>query len=89
MKFKRRLFDNPNNLAASKVNVTVETASIDTNLPDRDSRLRSADYLNTGRFPLASFVSKAIKTTKHNEFDIAGNLTLKVLPEILSSALKP
>jgi polyisoprenoid-binding protein YceI len=77
----------PDNLAASKVNVTVETYSINTNLADRDTQLRSADFLNAGRFPLASFVSKSIKATADNKFDITGDLTLNgVTRDIVISA---
>jgi len=40
---------------ASKVSVKVDPASVDTNHAERDKHLRSSDFLDTGKFPEASF----------------------------------
>ncbi len=39
------------NPAADKVNVTINTNSLDTNHAERDKHLRSAEFLNTGEIP--------------------------------------
>lgn len=64
------------NLDASTVQVSINTASVDTNHAERDKHLRSDDFLNVGEFPTASFESTAVQTTGANTADIAGNLTL-------------
>ncbi len=61
--------------AADKVNVTINTNSLDTNHAERDKHLRSADFLNAGKFPQATFVSTSVKKDG-DELDITGNLTL-------------
>jgi polyisoprenoid-binding protein YceI len=61
---------------ASKVNVDIDTTSIDTNLALRDKHLRAADLLDTDMFPAAKFVSTAVKSTGENKATITGNLTL-------------
>lgn len=61
--------------AADKVNVTINTSSVDTNHTERDKHLRSADFLNVGKFPQATFVSTGVKKDG-DELDITGNLTL-------------
>jgi len=61
---------------ASKVKVTLKTASIDSNQAERDKHLRSADFLNVDKYPTATFESTSVKPTGQNSFDIAGNLSL-------------
>lgn len=48
---------------ASKVNVTLNTASVDTNHAERDKHLRSGDFLNVSKHPQATFTSTAVKST--------------------------
>ena len=63
------------NPANDKVNVTINTNSIDTNHAERDKHLRSADFLNVAKFPQATFTSTEVKKDG-NDLDITGNLTL-------------
>ena len=61
---------------ASKVNVTLKTASVDTNHAERDKHLRSGDFLNVDKHPTATFTSTGVKSTGQGTADITGNLTL-------------
>ena len=63
------------NPAGDKVNVTINTTSVDTNHAERDKHLRSADFLNASKFPQATFTSTAVKK-EGEKLDITGNLTL-------------
>ncbi|HAU5566258.1 hypothetical protein VH86_12825 [Pantoea sp. BL1] len=63
------------NPASDKVNVTLNTASLDTNHAERDKHIRSADFLNTAKFPQATFASTAVKK-EGNDYKITGDLTL-------------
>lgn len=60
----------------SKVNVTLNTTSVDTNHAERDKHLRSDDFLNVGEHPIATFTSTAVKSTGAGTADISGDLTL-------------
>lgn len=64
------------NPEASKVNVTLKTASVDTNHAERDKHLRSGDFLNVDKHPTATFTSTSVKSTGEGTADITGNLTL-------------
>lgn len=66
----------PDNVAASKINVTIDTNSVNSNHAERDKHLRSDDFLNVAKFPTATFVSKKIVVDDKDEFDIVGDLTL-------------
>ncbi|MFP1724627.1 YceI family protein [Lonsdalea quercina] len=63
------------NPAADKVNVTIKTDSVDTNHAERDKHIRSADFLNVAKAPLATFASTGVKKSG-DDLDITGNLTL-------------
>jgi polyisoprenoid-binding protein YceI len=63
--------------AQSKVNVTIQAASVDTNTPDRDKHLRSDDFFAVEQYPTLTFVSTAITPTGSGAFDVAGNLTMR------------
>lgn len=58
-----------------KINVTINTNSVDTNHAERDKHLRSGEFLNVAKFPQATFVSTGVKKDG-DELDITGNLTL-------------
>lgn len=64
------------NPAADKVNVVINTKSVDTNHEKRNEHISSADLLNVEKFPQASFVSTKVTPKQDNKFDIEGNLTL-------------
>lgn len=66
----------PKNVAASTINVNIDTTSVDSNHAERDKHLRSGDFLNVEKFPKATFVSKKIVPDDGDEFDIIGDLTL-------------
>jgi polyisoprenoid-binding protein YceI len=65
--------DNP---GASNVEVTINTASIDSNHAERDRHLRSDDFLDVARFPTASFVATGLESTGDNTGTLSGELTL-------------
>src|SRR5438093_1495711 len=50
----------PNNLDTSKINVTIQTASIDTRNEKRDGHLKSPDFFDVAKFPTITFASKKI-----------------------------
>ncbi len=63
------------NPSADKVNVTLNTNSVDTNHAERDKHLRSADFLNAAKFPQATFKSTTVKADG-DALDVTGDLTL-------------
>ncbi len=61
--------------AASAVDVTVDTTTIDSNHAERDKHLRGGDFLNAKKFPKATFKSTGYKGDA-NGGTLAGVLTL-------------
>ncbi|MDX2151525.1 MAG: YceI family protein [Bryobacteraceae bacterium] len=67
----------PKNLNGSKVNATIDVASINTQDQKRDEHLRSADFFDVAKFPTMTFVSKAIKPAGAGKLQMVGDLTMK------------
>jgi polyisoprenoid-binding protein YceI len=68
------------NPAASKVDVTFDTNSIETGDEKRDGHLRSADFLEVEKYPTMTFTSKRIEFAapgKLDSFKIIGDLKIK------------
>lgn len=60
----------------SSVEVTIKTASIDSNHGERDKHLRGSDFLDVKKYPEAKFVSTKVESTGQGKAKIHGNLTL-------------
>jgi polyisoprenoid-binding protein YceI len=72
------------NPAASSVELTIKTASIDTGTPDRDAHLRSADFLDVERYPELTFRSSAVEQVDAEVYQVTGDLTIKDLTRPVS-----
>ncbi|HEY6780804.1 MAG TPA: YceI family protein [Thermoleophilaceae bacterium] len=55
---------------------SVDTASVDTNEPQRDDHLRSEDFFHAEQHPKLTFASTSITPAGDDEFEIVGDLTL-------------
>ena len=65
-----------NNPGASKVSVTIKTASIDTNHAERDKHLRDDDFFNAAKYPEIKFVSTKFSPAAGDKGTLYGNLTM-------------
>lgn len=65
--------------APSKSNVqfSIVTASVDTNLPDRDTHLRNEDFFDAAKYPTIEFNSTRIQAKGKNRYEVKGNLTMR------------
>ena len=68
---------NENDPAASSVDVQIEAASINTNEPQRDNHLRSADFFEAETYPHLTFKSTRVEKVDENNGRIYGELTIR------------
>ncbi len=66
----------PAKLTATQLSVTLPIASIHTTSAKLDGELNSADWLDAGRYPTATFVSTKVTPGPEGLAMIEGNLTL-------------
>jgi len=60
----------------SKVSVTINTKSVDSNHAERDKHLRGGDFLDVAKFPQAKFVSTGYKESADGKAKLTGKFTL-------------
>jgi polyisoprenoid-binding protein YceI len=69
---------NPDDLTHSSFQVTVKSASINTDNDSRDEHLRQTDYFDVMNHPLIRFVSSSIRATGgKSSYEATGTLTIK------------
>lgn len=67
----------PANPAAGSVDVTIDAASLNTRVADRDTHLKSPDFLDVVNFPTITFKSTKIEVTGSEAGKITGDLTIR------------
>jgi polyisoprenoid-binding protein YceI len=64
--------DNP---AASSVDAAIDATTVNTNEPQRDAHLKSADFLDVEKYPTLAFKSKKVERDG-DDWKVTGDLTL-------------
>jgi len=65
-----------NDPSKGRVEVSVQTAKVDTGNAKRDQHLKSPDFFNAAQFPTLSFKSNSITKKGDGEFEVSGDLTV-------------
>lgn len=77
-KFKGTVDVNETDITKSKVDVSIVTASINTDINRRDNHLRSSDFFDVAKYPAMTFVSTKVESgTDKGKLKVIGNLTIK------------
>ena len=61
----------------SRIEVSIQTASIDTAEPDRDAHLRSADFFEVEKYPVMTFKSTFVAHRAGESYDVEGDLSIR------------
>jgi polyisoprenoid-binding protein YceI len=65
------------NPADSYVRVTMDAATVDTGIGQRDDHLRSADFFDVANFPQLVFESRRISVVGDDRYRVVGDLTIR------------
>lgn len=82
------LFVDKKNIANSNVEITVETATIDTAVAPRDADLRSNHFFDVEKYPKLTFTSTSIKKKSKSTFLALGDLTIKGISKPITIRFK-
>ena len=85
-KFEGRIVTPDNPLDAS-VEASIDLSSIDTNNPDRDAHVRSADFFDVEQHPVMTYRSTGVRAVE-NGFLVDGNLSLHGVTRPVTLALQ-
>jgi len=80
--------DIADDLADSKAEVIIQTASVDTRSQGRDEHLRSADFFDVETYPEIRFVSSAIDEVDEGSYIVTGELTIRDMTKTVSVPLE-
>jgi polyisoprenoid-binding protein YceI len=73
------LFLDESDLANSRVEATIEAASIHTRDEQRDAHLKSPDFFDVEKFPTLHFKSENISIVRDGELGVEGDLTIRAV----------
>ena len=75
-------------ITKSKVDVTIDAASIATGEPKRDDHLRSPDFFEVERFPELRFRSTKVERTGADTLAVTGELTIRDVTKTIVLAVE-
>ncbi|UPQ89879.1 YceI family protein [Vibrio sinaloensis] len=75
-KFDGEFSYDPANVADSKVMVTVDTTSLDSNHAERDKHIRSSDFIDASKYSTATFTSTSVVDKGDGKLAVNGDLNL-------------
>ena len=64
-------------LSKSRVEVTIDVATVNTNNADRDNHLRSPDFFDVANHPKITFASREVQVKDDGELRVTGDLTIR------------
>jgi polyisoprenoid-binding protein YceI len=65
------------NVTNSRVEVSIDAATINTRDAQRDAHLKSGDFLDVEKFPTLTFKSTRVSQRKEAELAVAGDLSIR------------
>lgn len=74
---------NDEDMTKSTVEVSIETASVNTNVQKRDEDLRSERFFDVAKFPQITFVSKSISKVGIDHLLVKGDLTIHGVSKVV------
>lgn len=75
-KFDGEFSYDQSDVAASKIKVSVDVTSLNSNHAERDKHLKSDDFLNADKFSTATFTSTSVKDLGDGKLEVVGDLEL-------------
>ncbi|HEV3240205.1 MAG TPA: YceI family protein [Casimicrobiaceae bacterium] len=76
-KWKANIVFLPKDPGASKVDFEIDLGSIDLASDEAETELKRPLWFDTAKFPVAKFVSSAVRDAGVDKYEIAGTLTIK------------
>lgn len=75
--FEGTLETEGDDFATASIHFEADTASVDTNQPQRDEHLRSAEFFDSEKYPKMTFQSTHVEKTSDETYTVTGDLTIK------------
>jgi len=76
------------NPSASKVELTIQTASIDTSTEGRDKDLRSENFFDAAKYPMITFKSTKIEPKGKDAYEVTGEFSMHGVTKTITVPVK-
>jgi len=86
--FEGSVSSDENDFTGAVINFSLNTASIDTEIADRDSHLKSADFFDAEKYPKITFSGNGLKDLGDDMYELTGNLTIKEVTKTVTLAVE-
>jgi polyisoprenoid-binding protein YceI len=63
--------------STADIRFSLQSASVDTEMADRDAHLKGPDFFDTEKYPVISFAGKGLSDLGDDVYELKGNLTIK------------
>ena len=75
--FEGQVSTDGDDFSTAEINFSLNAASIDTEMADRDGHLKSPDFFDAEKYPKITFSGKGMKDLGDEMFELTGDLTIK------------
>jgi polyisoprenoid-binding protein YceI len=76
-KFEGTLESASDDFSDASITFTADVNSINTNMPDRDTHLKSPDFFDAANYPKVIFKSKEFKKQGESDYKLTGDITMR------------
>ncbi len=75
-KFSGTVLSDKPDFSDAKIEIAIDVNSINTEAPQRDAHLKSADFFDVAKFPSIVFKSKKLTPAGKNKYKLTGDITM-------------
>ena len=87
-KFDGTIWIDRQNPAASKVELTIQADSVDTNNENRDKDLKSENFFDVAKYPTITFKSTKVVAKGSDAYDVTGEFTMHGVTKTITVPVK-
>ena len=87
-KYSGTFLSDKSDFSDAKINFTIDANSINTDEPNRDKHLRSADFFNVEKYPEITFVGTSFKSLGNNMYKLTGDFTMNGVTKSITLDVK-
>lgn len=77
-----------NDFSTAAISFSLKTASVDTEMPDRDGHLKSPDFFDTEKYPVITFDANGLKDLGDDMYELNGSLKIKDVSKPVTLAVE-